>query len=272
MRKVIIAFDGCNYSTGALEFAHKINEQEKILLTGSFLMQADLSGTWSYAQSLINNVLAPVEEFIADKIRQNIAAFEADCKSFGIEYRVHTTGDESALPALQKETRFADLLILGSESFYKDLGVEEPNEYIRMTVQDSECPVILAPESFQFPKSTVLAYDGSDDAAFAIKQFAYLFPQMTTLDTTLVYARKHNPQLPSEEYIEELAARHYSNLSIQVLEASPGQYLGTWIKKMDDPILVSGSYGRSSLSLMLRKSFAAEVILEHKLPLFIAHR
>ena len=37
-------------------------------------------------------------------------------------------------------------------------------------------------------------------------------------------------------------------------------------------ILVSGSFGRSMFSEMFRKSFVSDVIAEHKLPVFIAHK
>jgi nucleotide-binding universal stress UspA family protein len=272
MKKVLLAFDGANFSKGAFELARRLNEKEPLLLVGSFLPQLDISSSWSYGVGHVAATMPMVEDFASDAIEQNIQVFKTECERHGIEYRVHKFPYDLAIPELRKETRFADVLILGSESFYHQLGFETPNEYLRMMVQDSECPVIVVPENFQFPQSIVLAYDGSEDAVFAIKQFACLFPSLATLETTLVYATtKKNANLPEEEYIKELAVRHYPRLSIRKLEERPSHF-SNLLPELSEPIIVSGSYGRSDVSLMFRKSFAAEIINEYKIPIFIAHR
>ncbi len=272
MKKVLLAFDGTNYSKGAFEFARRLNEQDPILLVGSFLPQIDISSSWSYAVGGARLVTPLVEDFNSEEIENNISRFESDCRQHGIECRVHKFPYDLAIPELRKESRFADLMILGSESFYQQLGFETPNEYLRMVVQDAECPVIVAPEHFPFPQSVVLAYDGSEDSVFAIRQFAYLFPYFADLETTLVYASaKKNKDLPEEDYILELAARHFPRLTVKKLEDS-AKHFGGWLADMQAPVMVSGSYGRSDLSMMFRRSFSAEIINEHKVPLFIAHR
>lgn len=273
MKKVLLAFDGTNFSSGAFEFARRLNEQEPILLVGSFLPQIDISSSWSYAVGGVGITTPSVEDFNSDVIEKNVQRFESGCLRHGIECRVHKYPYDLAIPELKKETRFADLLILGGESFYHQLGFEKPNEYLRMVVQDAECPVIVAPEHFTYPQSVALAYDGSEDAVFAIKQFAYLFPSFAALDTTLVYTTaKTNSNLPDREFITELAARHFPKLTVRELKDTPKRHFGSWLADMQAPIMVSGSYGRSDLSMMFRRSFATGIINEHKIPLFIAHR
>ncbi|RPE08901.1 hypothetical protein EGT74_17945 [Chitinophaga lutea] len=273
MKKVLLAFDGTNFSQGAFEFAKRLNEQEPILLVGSFLPQIEISSSWSYAAGSMGVVMPLVEDFNSAVIENNVAQFESLCGKHGIECRVHTFPYDLAIPELRKESRFADLLVLGGESFYHQLGFEKPNEYLRMMVQDAECPVVVTPEQFTFPQSVVLAYDGSDDAVYAIKNFAYLFPHLAQLDTTLVHATtKKHARMPDAEYITELVARHYPRLTVRELEDTPRRLFGKWLADMPDPIVVSGAYGRSDISMMFRQSFAAEIISEHKLPLFIAHR
>ena len=43
---------------------------------------------------------------------------------------------------------------------------------MRTAVHDAECPVLIVPEDCPFPVNVILAYDGSDDSVFAMKQFA----------------------------------------------------------------------------------------------------
>lgn len=274
MKKIIIAFDGASYSPGAFELAMRLNELEPILLTGVFLPQLDLPDLAAFSYANMGAGYMPMmEEYSREVVEKTVEQFEHDCVRNGVEYRVHREMLGFSMAELQKETRYADLLILGNEVFYASLGTDKPNDYLLETLHQSECPVLITPEKFRFPDSLVLAYDGSEDSVYAIKQFAALFPALCTLKTVLVYGTdsKH-PQLPDADYIKELAARHFPDLTMEVMEAAPARYFGTWIRDINDPLLICGAYGRSRLSLYFSKSFISDVIRDHTLPIFITHR
>jgi hypothetical protein len=185
---------------------------------------------------------------------------------------VHKDYYNFALPELKKESRFADLLIIGSEKFYENMGIDKPNEYLKDVLHGVECPVVLVPEKFTFPESVILAYDGSDSSVYAIKQFAYLFPDLCRKETLLVYSNDDDKKdFPDKIEMEELAARHFRRLTLFKLQLNPKKYFATWINEKKGTILVSGAYGRSGLSELLRRSFINDVIAEHKLPIFITH-
>jgi nucleotide-binding universal stress UspA family protein len=275
MRKILLAFDGTNFSRGAFDFARRMNLHSPILLTGVFLPQINYANMWSYAgAAAMTPVFIPMvedEETVA--IEKNIAKFEALCDRNMIECRVHRDFTDFALPALIKETRFADLLIIGSESFYENLGLSELNESVKDALHGSKCPVLVVPEKFEFPQSNILAYDGSDDSVFAMKQFAYLCPELCNNNSLLIYAREDpDKEIPDQHYIEELAVRHFSKLSLLKLEINPRQFFTKWMAKQRGAILVSGAFNRSIFSVMFKKSFVTDVIRDHKLPVFVAHR
>lgn len=273
MKKILIAFDDGHFSKGAFEFARRLNELQPVLLTGVFLPHVDFSSSFAYAQGGASTMIPVIEGYEPEIVEQQVREFEEACVRHHIEYRVHQDRSDFAMPELKKETRFADLLLLGSERFYANLGTETPNNYLRMALHEAECPVILAPEDFKFPQSNVLAYDGSDDAAFAIKSFCGLLPELSVNTTILVYASaRPHPEMPDLEYIKELSARHFSDLRLLVLEADPKKYFDTWLSDIQNPILVCGSFGRTGFSQVLKASFISEIINDHRIPLFIAHR
>jgi nucleotide-binding universal stress UspA family protein len=273
MKKIILAFDGSHFSEGAFEFARRLNELHPILLTGIFLPQDELSNLWSYADGAGGPFIPLIESTESDIVQKNIGRFEKLCQGNGIDYRVHKYLYDFVLPELKKESRYADLLILGNETFYKSMGTKAPNDYLQDALHDVKCPVLLVPEKFDFPESIILAYDGSEDSVFAIKQFAYIFPELTNKQTLLVYANNEaKKDFPDKIYIEELAARHFNDLTLTKLDIDPGKYFSTWISEKKSALLVSGSYGRSGLLQVFRKSFIKDVIADHRLPVFIAHK
>jgi len=272
MRKILLSFEGTDYSEGAFDFARRMNEGEPVLLTGVFLPQVDVANSWSYAYGGGSVYIPLIERVDAETVEENISRFKAACARYGIDHRVHTNFSSYALPELQKETRFADLMILGGQLFYENLGTESPNEYLRDVLHEAECPVVVTPEKFNYPESIVLAYDGSSASVRAIKNFAYLFPELCELPATVAFASdKSGKKLPDEDYIRELVARHFSDLTFRELQFAPKDYFSTWMADQANPILVTGAFGRSGFSQIFRHSFASDMITDHLFPVFISH-
>lgn len=275
MKKVLIAFDGNHFSKSAFAFAERLNESQKILLVGAFLPQVNFATLTNYPGGGFEGPwLAPVVESNDSTLtKECMATFTEYCKKSGIEYRIHEDFQDFSLVELKKESRFADLLIIGSESFYENIGKEEPNIYLKEALHEVECPTLVVPENFSFPENNILAYDGSESSVYAIKLFTYLFPEFISNNTILVYAGdKGGDELPDQDYIEELAARHFNHLTIQKLQINPAKYFDSWLLENRKAILVSGSFGRSDLSRLFRKSFALGFLGDHRIPVFIAHK
>ena len=275
MKKILLAFDGKNFSKGALDFARVLNEKNPILVIGAFLPQVNYANLFSNSGGgMVGSFAVPVLEGEASEaVQKSIEHFESYCSRNHLEYRVHRDFNDFALPELKKETRFADLLVLSSETFYGNIDTIEPNIYLKEVLHSLECPVVTVPETFEFPTSNILAYDGSESSVYAIKQFAYLFPELSDNNTILIYAKeKGGEEFPDEINIEELAARHFSDLTLLRLEADPEKYFDSWLMDHSKAILISGAFGRSGISRLFHKSFVAGIISDHKLPVFIAHK
>lgn len=273
MKKILLAFDGTHFSTGAFEFARQLNELERVLVIGAFLPQAQAANLWSYADGMSGPMFIPlVEGRDTEVMKANIDKFELLCQKNGMEYRVHEDEYDFALPELKEETRFADLLIIGSEVFYKNLG-GKLNEYLQDVLHSAECPVLVVPENYDFPETLILSYDGTGSSVYAIKQFAYLFPELSKKPALLVYANEDGKnEFPKQSNIEELTARHYSDLTLMKLDMPPKKFFGTWMGNRKGALLISGAFGRSGVSQLIKRSFISDVIADHHLPVFITHR
>ena len=274
MKKIILAFDGLHFSEGAFEFARQLNDLHPILLVGAFVPQLSYANLWSYANGAAGAMYIPtLEAEDSAGVEDNISRFEQLCEKNFINYKVHKDFYDFALPELRKETRYADLLIISSESFYQNVNNDNPESYLKEALRHSECPVIVVPEHFQFPRANILTYDGSESSTYAIKQFAYLFPELNNQETLLVYSsEKDDNTFPCEQQIEELVRQHFFDVSLFKLDLNPKKFVSTWLTQRPASILVCGSFGRSTVSEMFHKSFATAVIAQHRIPVFIAHK
>jgi nucleotide-binding universal stress UspA family protein len=274
MKKILLAFDGSNFSMGAFEFARQLNNTEPVLVTGVFMPQVDYANLWSYASATAGAGYVPlIEEDSAQIIQENILHFEDLCQKNGMACRVHKDFYSFALPEPKIESRFADITILSGELFYKGVMESSQFDYLRDALHAAECPVLIVPEHYQFPDNNILAYNGSAESVYAIKQFAYLFPELAKNPSLLVYAENgEDKDFPSKQYIVELTTQHYRDLTFYKVELESKRYFSTWINDREGSILISGSFSRSVFSQMMRKSFVRDIIRDHKIPVFIAHK
>jgi len=274
MRKVLLALDGEHFPQGAFELAAEMHRDEPILLAGVFLSPIDVSKIIAYTGvEAVPLMPSLVETDFSEKIQRNISRFEKKCLAEGLEYRIHNDSENLPLASLIKETRFADLLLIGRESFFSNVNKEQPNEYMQELLKKTDCPVLLVLDAMEESERVVLLYDGDASSVFAIKQFAYLFPGKCSLPTTLVQATvSPDNELEDQTLVTELAARHYSNLTLQEVGLHDRQEAAAFLSGQQKSWLVTGAYGRSMFSTLFRKSFADELIRRLPLPLFIAHK
>jgi hypothetical protein len=270
MKKVITVFDDSNFSETAINFIKQYPSEKKPLLVGVFLSAVDYSNEFGYSISMAGTISPVIED--PEIVASNIARFKDLCKNNHIEHEVHNDVGEEALERLRKETSFADLLIISSELFFKTLGEKQPGPHMKNILQNAECPILLLPEQFNFPKRTILAYDGSNTSTYAIRQFSYIFPELRKNTAMLAFASDTEDEIPQQDLVEELCTRHFNDLSMKRLDFSPKTYFSTWLTDQKDAIVVTGGYSQKGISLIFHKNFMSEVIAEHRIPVFIAHK
>jgi hypothetical protein len=145
MKKIIIAFNGGQFSSAGFEFARRINELQPVLLTGVFMTETSYTNLWSYTAGMAGPAFVPLVEEVPDVVESSIAQFENMCLHNGITYRVHNDQGKFAIPELKKETRFADLLIIESDAFYQNQVGVNPIDYLKEALHEAECPVMVVP-------------------------------------------------------------------------------------------------------------------------------
>lgn len=271
MKKILLTYNGKEFSNGIFEFARQLNSRQPVFITGVFIPELVYANLWVTGDIPIPTYF-PVSDEADEDVQAAMNQFEASCRQHNIAHRLHKDYADLPQAELLEESRFADVLVISSEKFYQSFAKEELNPNLRDLLHTAECPVIVVPEQFQFPNKNILFYDGSASSVFAIKQFAYLFPELCDNETLIIYSSTDaDKRLPHETYIEELATQHFKNLTFSKLHSAKNEIPGR-ISQEEGVILVGGAFGRSGFSETLRKSYMQDLINLHKYPVFIAHR
>lgn len=273
MKKILLAVGAQGIPEGVFDFIVALNQKNPILLTGVFLREITyaVSGRPTYFEGLgLPAFEHPMETFSPSEISEQVTRFEQKCIKNNIEFRVHDDTGDLILHELKKESRFADLLIV-SHTFCQFDGLDVSSE-LQKLLHISECPVLITTDKMRFPEKVIVAYDGSENSAYAIKQFSYIFPELCQGNVLIAYASANEDEtLPDQILVEEFAARHFPDLTFLTTKADRAR-LASFVGDETAAVLVTGSFSRSTLSEAARRSFAYDIIREQRLPVFIAHR
>ena len=258
MKKIMLVMDAAGLSMPAVDFACYIAKLSRSRLTGVFLEGG--SG------DLVPAGLA--EETISANIRK----FREACICRETLSLVHR---DRGLPLSEviSESRFADLIIIDPELSVSGADRHAPGRFVKDILASSECPVLICPYSFDGVDQLIFAYDGSTSSVFAIKQFSFLFPELSEKKVVLVQVRKDDEQAIDDQFkMKEWLKAHYSNIEYVFRRGETADQLFGFLLEEKKAIVVMGAYGRSMLSMLARPSQARIVVKTVDLPLFISHR
>jgi len=273
MKKLLLPFEGKRFPRELLNFVGVIRPKMPVTLTAAFVQETDYA-TMSHKCGAYEETGYPScgkdEERM---VRYNSRLLKQFCDENDIKYKIHADKEGFALPCLRKESRCADLLLLSSKHFFEDADQYQPNACTKEMIRHAECPVLLLPDNASLPGELILAYDGSAASFFAIRQFAYLFPELCHLQATLVFLNDGRAdEIPEAAAIRELGTTHFKKFRMLNLRTKAADFYDIWLGMMNNPWLISGSFGRQAHAQLNFGGFSYEVIRRNLMPVFIAHK
>ena len=272
MKKILLLCDGDNFPSGATRFIRQMRDNEPLYVKGLFMNPIDVMDMMPVGFMPVSGPYERFKQEEKQRVRKSQDLFTEAFENAGIKHEIHPhTGDWSR-ELFIRESRFADLVVISEELFCANSIEIQPNFYMIEALRASETPVVVVPENFKRIDHLAFAYDGGKESMFAIKQFTYLFPNLTDLPSEFVHIKNEAADdIPERSLLGEYTFSHFESQNTSKLHFDPKKYLTAWLGTKKNVFLVSGSFSRSSVSNVFKKSFADHVIAEHTCPIFIAH-
>ena len=278
MEKILLAIDAINLDKNSLDFACYLAQLTQSKVTGVFL-----ENLMSEERPVLKQVhgMAYMDWVVDEKsdehkaklelIEKNISFFKEGCINRGVNYSLHR---DRGVPALEliEESRFADILIVDAQTSFNKRYEGSPTEFVKDILKNSECPVIIAPYSFEAIDEIIFTYNGSSSSVFAIKQFTYLFPQLHHKKVSILQVNATGEWKDPDKYkFKEWLKDHYTDLYFEALKGDTDTKLFDCLLNRENIFLVMGAYGRNALSHFFKSSHADLLIKTATQPIFITH-
>jgi hypothetical protein len=277
MEKILLLIEAKGINRSSFEFACYLAHLTRSTLTGVFVdpsvgMPALKLPKDTAADELPISATEESESHWKTRLAENRRSFALACMDKSVRWDDQTDAI-SNVAALVGYTRFADILIISVACSLRE-GIESsPTQFVKDILGESECPVIIAPDSFSGIDEIVFAYDGSASCLYAIKHFTYLFPKFSDTHGTFLQVINHQGgKITERDKISEYLKAHYSAIRFKSLYGDVSEQLLGYLTGRKNVFVVTGAYGKRIVSSMLKSSTAEPLLEVHNLPLFIAHR
>ncbi|HEV9037166.1 MAG TPA: universal stress protein [Puia sp.] len=260
MKKILLVMNGLDLNMPAVDFACYIAKLSKSHLTGIFL-EGD-GGEKALVPAM------PDEKTVEASIQR----FREACVCRETLSRVHR---DRGLPLSEVigESRFADVIIIDPELSAWEPDRHTPGRFVKEILRSSECPVLIAPYSFDGIDELVFAYDGTASSVYAIKQFSQLFPELRTYKVIVFSVRSDDVGVIDDQFkMKEWLNAHFPEVEMALRKGDPANQLFGYLLEKKKAFVVMGAYGRNLLSRFVKPSEARLVVKTIDLPLFITHR
>lgn len=287
-RKILVGLDGSRYSESATEYAIELFREDDVeqenLLVGVYINSLHYGDMLRKARDQseplyfsYNNDVFEFDEYAEDvdeKRAASVEKFEKRCSEANVKYQVHDH-EGSPLVELLEESRFADLIVLGFQTYFANL--EGDDDLIHDLLKDAQCPVLVVPQEVTPVEKLLFSYDGKDSSFYAIKQFTYIFSLLASRKPVRVLSvsKADDDPIPEREerLMKEFLDQHcHKDVRIDEMKGDPEEVILDALHFSDAPLLVMGSYGRSGWSMLFQPSIADKVLQYRKAPVFITHR
>jgi nucleotide-binding universal stress UspA family protein len=276
IKSLLVALDGSEHATAALEHALWIAERTRGRVTGLHVIDIvsiegsfmhDISGSLGFEPYL--DFSAKMREALRERGEVLLDAFQTRCRERGVACDSMLTMGIVA-NEICDHARTADLVMLGHRGVNEQFSTGLLGSTTESVTRKSPKPVFVAPIRFQQPTRPLLAYDGSARSSAAMREAAE-FASAFGLPLTVLHVTRDESE--GAKVLDE--ARHYLEptgvqFTCESVPGLPHEAIVRAIQERGFDLLFIGAYGHSRIIEMVLGSTTEYVLRNSPCPVFLA--
>ena len=265
MKKIIVLINGISAPWHIITFSLNIAKQNNAEVYALFIKNERRNFPYpSDMESTETNLSGEKEKVENEDLEEkNIEVFKSLCNDEKV--KCHFEKDIS-LKQLVDASSGADIIVADSHDDFQRYSIKD-------ILAEVKCPVCLISVNATEIKKTILLYDGSEDALYAITAYSRLFPKLCEEKSYLLTINpKEKVKMADRKAIMRKLEKKFSNLEMVSLSGNLSNKLIEFLDEhTENTIVVMGAYGRSAISRLFNPSLSNVVLEQTRTSLFIAH-
>jgi nucleotide-binding universal stress UspA family protein len=276
LKTILVGLDGSPYSQAAAELARAWARQFEARLVGLGIIDEPgirgaepvPLGASFYRREEEEARLAAARR----KVEHFLAEFERGCAQAGAACQLLTVTGRPYEQILLEAQR-CDLIVLGQQTYFHFETQERACDTLQSVLKSAPRPVVTVPDRLRAGSTTLVAYDGSLQAARALQVFTALgLAGSSPIEVLSVAARRDSAERSCALAVDYLGAHRISAQPHPLAsERDPGALILKSARRRGARLVVMGAYGQPTLREFVLGSVTRTVLKETTVPLFLYH-
>ncbi len=204
------------------------------------------------------------------KTQAFLQEFKEKCQAAKVRHQLFSA---SGVPFKEiiEQSKLTDLTIVGLRTFYHFETQDEEHDTLKKLLDQSASPILAVPERMQPHENVLLTYDGSVQAARAIRMRVLITKKIPAKYTLLTVSDDPNHNQVLLRSMADYLKSHGIKAETISMAGDHAEAILKTAKKLQPVQVVMGAYSRSSVAEFFFGSTADALVKDGTIPLFVYH-
>ena len=278
IRRILVALDLDSDTTVATRYALEIARRFGARVTGVAVVdmgsiEASVKGggigSMYYAEKLRENLTTEAREkalLLTESFRKMVEA--TDIK--------HTEVVEEGVPfqRIVEDMKYNDLLVVGNDPHFFYSHPKQQTHTIARIVQNTIGPSLIVSNEYRDVKRVLIANDGTNESARAVRRFIHLEPFGKDLEIKVINI--HDSDSPESELILQMSKSYleehgFTTEVLSVVDSDPKTCILQQSKSHEVDLIVMGAHTKKTFTAEKLGEATSHLLDHSEIPLFIEH-
>lgn len=171
-----------------------------------------------------------------------------------------------------EDMKVHDILVVGKDPHFFYAHPEKDTHTVARVVKRTVAPTLVVDNEYRDVKRVVVAYDGSDAAARAVRRFVHLKPFGPDVDVQVltVYNKNEDEAELLLKLISDYIADHGFSCKTTALKGTdPGEEILKYLSDTEADLLIAGAHSISAIKRITFGSTTARLLSSCSIPSFL---
>ncbi len=276
IKKILVALDPDSDTAVATRYATDIAQRYNSSVTG--LAVVDLGqieagtkgggiGSFYYAEKLREQLTTETRA----KARELLEKYEAAMEGSGVDH-VEVVEEGVPFQRIVEDMKYHDLLVIGKDPHFFYGHPDKTTNTLARVVKNTVGPTLVVGNSYSSISKILVAYDGSNAAARALKQFVHYMPfgDDITVEVVSVYSKDSTEADLTLRLVSDFLKAHSLQVKTSAINGDKtADLLVKYATESDASLLVAGAHSISAIKRITFGSTTNRLIGEMPIPVFV---
>lgn len=273
LKRILVALSGTAFTPVAVRRAVQLAERHEASITGVTVVDIERLtdvgpvpiGGAARAHDLAEHRLAVTQQHVEEEIER----FEKACREAGVPFVVdRERGDPFEL--LLDLWRYHDLTVIGLRGLFEYGVVHNPDDIVIKLIRRGVRPIIAVSPDYREVERVLVAYDGSPEAAMAMKRFAQLHLWPDAAMRLVCFGKEEQEATALLSDATTYLRAHGFDPESESLPGDARHGLLAHAQEWGAGLVVMGSTSRSRIAKLVLGATALEALMHADIPLFLS--